>query len=454
MIKYESDSDSNFEFSNRSFLNEKTGLASDDITGLYYNPSDNFLWIGTSNGITSLDLTQFDKASNDNLKFSILKITSGDSSFAAIDTVIFSSDVKEFSITVSAFESGAVDGIIYEYNFEADSNWYSSPSNIITFNHLPFGEYDLKLRARDNLGHLSEASVLKITIETPFERTIIFYSLVAVFVFSLIGYGIYHKGKRKLRLEKERNVFKDQISNLKQKSLSAMMNPHFIFNSLNSIQSFYNYDEKENVNEYIARLSRLIRMNLDFADKTFIKLSEELERLEIYIKLEKMRFNGKLDYEIWVSDDIDKEKTSIPNMIIQPFVENSIWHGILKSEENGFVSVNVFHALLPDEIKKNYQVQFHTSLNNDPGKLTAHPEHCIKIEIKDNGIGLKKSALNKKSNHISHGIKVIKERLSILHHYAGEIELVKITDLSDINPVENGTLVEIYLTPNIYNSQR
>ena len=228
----------------------------------------------------------------------------------------------------------------------------------------------------------------------------------------------------------------------------------FIFNSLNSIQSFYNYEEKENVNEYIAKLSRLIRMNLDLADRTFISLSEELERLENYLQLEKMRFEDKLSYEFWIADDIDPEQTKIPNMILQPFVENAIWHGILKSDESGHITINVFHSPLPDEIKKDFPVQLHSSLGKNPEDVSLHPDHCIKIEITDNGIGLHKSSVNKNSNHISHGINIIKERLSVLHHYEGKLDLIKLTDRSDLNPDENGTLVEIYLTPNIYNSKR
>ena len=227
-----------------------------------------------------------------------------------------------------------------------------------------------------------------------------------------------------------------------------MMNPHFVFNSLNSIQSFYNYKENESANEYLAKFSRLIRMNLDFADKTFIKLSDELERLESYLILEKMRFDDNLNYEIWVSDDIDPEKTEIPNMIIQPFVENAIWHGILKSHNEGKVTVNIFHSELPEDIRKNYHIQIHSSLT---GKTAPDPNpiHCIKIEIIDNGIGINNCQKNKSSDHISRGISVIKERLSILHHYTGETELVKITDRSDLPVPESGTIDEIYITPNI-----
>jgi len=163
-----------------------------------------------------------------------------------------------------------------------------------------------------------------------------------------------------------------------------------------------------------------------------------------------MRFDDKLNYEIWISDDINPQKTEIPNMLIQPFVENSIWHGILKSQNDGFITINIFHSEMPGEIKKDYKIQYHASLNKDVNELNTNHQYCLKIEITDNGIGYNESLKRKQSKHISRGISVIKERLSILHHYSGEAELVKITDRSDLSESETGTFIEIFLTPNIY----
>ena len=105
---------------------------------------------------------------------------------------------------------------------------------------------------------------------------------------------------------------------------------------------------------------------------------------------------------------------------------------------------------MPVEIKKDYKIQYHASLNKDTDKLGADNRYCMKIEITDNGIGYNESRRNNHSSHISRGVSVTKERLSILHHYSGNTDLVKISDRSEMPGSETGTLVEIFLTPNIY----
>lgn len=434
-------------------LNENTGLVSTDIFSLYFDNVGNCLWIGTSNGLSSLDLNEFDKHVNHPLHLKILGISALDSAYNLNENISFPHNINEISISASSFNINSTGNLFYEYKLkDEDTTWHSTEGNIIKFASLAHGDYNLKIRARDNFGKVSEASVINFTIETPFDKSILFYALIALSLIGASGFAIYRNLKKKFRIESERSTFKNQISELKQQSLVSMMNPHFVFNSLNSIQSFYNYKDNESANEYLAKFSRLIRMNLDYADKTFIKLSDELERLESYIILEKMRFDDKLNFEIWVSDDINPQKTEIPNMVIQPFVENAIWHGILKSQNKGFISINIFHSEMPDEIKKDYKIQYHTSLNKNPDKLITDKLYCLKIEIKDDGIGYRESLKNKQSSHISRGVSVIKERLSILHHYSGEVELVKITDRSELSEPETGTLVEIFLTPNIYKS--
>ena len=430
-------------------LNENAGLISNDISSMYYDRTSNRLWAGTSNGLISVDLEDLNKYLGESLPLKILDISTPDSVYNLNEKIIFPDNIKNIRFSVSSFDLNSTGNLQYIYKLtKEDTVWSSASEDIINFPSLSYGDYDFQIYAKNNFGKISDTSVINFTVDTPFTRSYFFYGLIALSTMSLTGFAVSRSLKKKYFIEKERNTFKNQISDLKQRSLVSMMNPHFVFNSLNSIQSFYNYKENESANEYLAKFSRLIRMNLDFADKTFIKLSDELERLESYLMLEKMRFDDDLQYEIWVSDDIDPEKTDIPNMIIQPFVENAIWHGILKSHNEGKVTVNIFHSELPEDIRKNYHIQIHSSLT---GKTAPDPNpiHCIKIEIIDNGIGINNCQKNKSSDHISRGISVIKERLSILHHYAGETELVKITDRSELPVPQSGTIVEIYLTPNI-----
>lgn len=431
-------------------INEKAGLISNDITSLYYEKDGDILWAGTSSGLTSINLDGFDEQLKDTLPLRILSIGTSDSVYNLNANISFPDYIKDIRIAVTSFDINSSGNLQYNYKLKKeDTVWNSTADNFINFPSLSYGDYNFQIYASNSFGKISDTSSVNFKVETPFTRSYIFYTIVGLAAMSLTGLGVSRSLKKKYIIEKERNTFKNQISDLKQRSLVSMLNPHFVFNSLNSIQSFYNYKENESANEYLSKFSRLIRMNLDFADKTFIKLSDELERLESYLILEKMRFDDNLKYEIWVSDDIDPDKTDIPNMIIQPFVENAIWHGILKSQNEGKVTVNIFHSELPDDIRKNYKIQTHASLNDKPAAIDSSPVHCIKVEIIDNGIGINNCQKNKTSAHISRGISVIKERLSILHHYSGESDLVKITDRSELPDSESGTIVEIFLTPNI-----
>lgn len=444
-------SDGTIELREKYLLNEKAGLVSNDISSLYYDKTGNRLWAGTSSGLSSIDLNGFNEQHKEALPLRILSIGTSDSVYSFNENISFPDYTKDIRVTVSSFDINSTGNLQYNYKLNSeDTLWSSTNEHVISFPSLTYGDYDFRVYAANSFGKVSDTSSVNFTVETPFTRSYFFYSLIGLTAMVLTGFGVSRSLKKKYIIEKERSTFKTQISDLKQRSLASMMNPHFVFNSLNSIQSFYNYKENESANEYLAKFSRLIRLNLDFADKTFIKLSDELERLESYLTLEKMRFDDNLIYEIWVSDDIDPKKTDIPNMIIQPFVENAIWHGILKLQKTGKVSINIFHSELPDEIRKNYKLQSHASLNGKLAAIELNPLHCIKIEIIDNGIGINKCQTTKTSGHISRGVSVIKERLSILHHYSGETELVKITDRSELSNSESGTIVEIFLTPNIF----
>ena len=202
-----------------------------------------------------------------------------------------------------------------------------------------------------------------------------------------------------------------------------MMNPHFIFNSLNSVQYLVNKGRNEEANDYISILAKLIRKNLDTAGNSFIHLDEEISRLTLYLEIEKLRFQDKFSYEIIAGEGVDIESLMIPNMIIQPFVENAVWYGIMNSGKKGFVKIYFGF--------ENVNIESNT-------------HRCFVIKITDNGIGLKKSAENKKDGHVSKGIKIIEERLQLL---SKELDLpvpIIIEDLSLRN--ENSTGTEVLLT--------
>jgi LytS/YehU family sensor histidine kinase len=201
------------------------------------------------------------------------------------------------------------------------------------------------------------------------------------------------------------------------KSLRSQMNPHFIFNALNSVNSFISTSNERAANKYLSEFSRLMRSVLDNSEHNFIPLSSEINMLKLYLNLEHLRFKEKFDYNFEVSEQLDIDQFEIPPMLVQPYIENAIWHGLRYKKEKGFLKVEM--------IEEN---------------------GAVKISIEDDGIGRKASQEIKTSNQkakTSTGIKNISTRLEVLNKtYHTNIQ-AKITDIEVGN--RTGTLVEIML---------
>lgn len=205
----------------------------------------------------------------------------------------------------------------------------------------------------------------------------------------------------------------NRIVELRQKALSATMNPHFVFNSLTAMQYYINHNEKTKSSEYIAKLSRLVRMFLNQSSEPFISLQEEIVRLKLYVDFELLRFQN-FEFKIIEQGYTDASKIMMPNMILQPFVENSILHGVSHlKEKDGKVIITI--------------------------KLESDVLH---ITIEDNGFGLDPSGSN--SSHISKGISIITERLDIMQKKYPEKTYTIIQKPVDPNKERKGHCV--YLT--------
>lgn len=244
---------------------------------------------------------------------------------------------------------------------------------------------------------------------------------------TLIAGMAYYTFRQKLRTQKiisfknneirEAN-FRRQLSELEMKALQSQINPHFIFNSMNSINQMILNGDTENASRYLTKFSRLIRMILENAQNTEVSLGDEIKLLESYLQLETMRFGSDITYRIRISDDIDPESTLMPSMVLQPFVENAIWHGLLPKKEsgNGFISI----------------------------EIRQEADHLICL-IEDNGIGREKAfELSKKSVYRkkSLGLKITEERLKLMSNKIHR-QLIQITDLKNTLGEALGTRVEV-----------
>jgi tetratricopeptide (TPR) repeat protein len=157
---------------------------------------------------------------------------------------------------------------------------------------------------------------------------------------TLMGFVLYYR-KRNAEAQKQEAVFNAKVSNTELKALRAQMNPHFIFNALNSINDFISKNDAVSASHYLTKFAKIMRQTLENSTQSEISLAEDLRILELYLQIETMRLKNKFTYSISVDEAIDVENTLIPPLILQPFIENSIWHGISKKETNGHIQISI-----------------------------------------------------------------------------------------------------------------
>ncbi len=305
--------------------------------------------------------------------------------------------------------------IEYKYRMLGiDTNWVTTSTRLVQYPILPPDDYVFEVKAKNEDGFWSEPAVLSFTISPPIWKTWWFITIEALIgiliIFNVISYREKQNNKR---VENEKNVIE-----LELKSLRSQMNPHFIFNTLNTIQNAINTLDKKIASNYVADFGRLIRIVLESSKKPIINLDTEIEMLSLYINLEAVRFSNKFAYRLAVDNELANDIYKIPTMVIQPFVENAIIHGLVpKMEDN--LNLNIEFKLIEED----------TLL-------------CI---VEDNGIGRKASnEINKKSNlnKTSMGIEITKERLHLYDRSADKRFEFKVIDLVNGNKPA-GTRVEI-----------
>ncbi|MBL7872314.1 MAG: histidine kinase [Cyclobacteriaceae bacterium] len=235
------------------------------------------------------------------------------------------------------------------------------------------------------------------------QRLLIYGLLLIIVIVVVTSYFIFKNAQESKRA--------NQL--LALKSLRGQMNPHFIFNALNSVNQFISQNDERAANKFLSEFSRLMRLVLENSQEDFISLQKEEEIISLYVKLEHYRFRDKFDYTISIDDDINKENMELPPMLIQPYIENAVWHGLRYKEGKGQLDIHI-------------------------GKSS----QGLKVEITDNGIGRKKSTELKTENqkkHNSTGLKNIEERLLILNTVYKTNYQVQVKDL----PLDSGTSVTI-----------
>lgn len=276
-----------------------------------------------------------------------------------------------------------------QYTLDKNQEWTGLDENTLTI-QLGHGTHILKVRAVDVNGNISNNMLtLKFDIATPFWKSLWFWLCIALLVQMVIVYQVnrYLKKRRELKLAKE--IAGVQTAALEQQAFTSLMNPHFMFNALNSIQHYINVQDRQNANRYLSDFASLIRKNFEAAQQSFIPLDQEIENIKIYLRLEQMRFNERFSYQLTIDDDLETDDWMIPTMILQPLLENALLHGIMPSAIDGKILIDI-------QQQKNY----------------------LFILITDNGIGIENSLALKQNNpHKSHGTELIKKRITALSHF-------------------------------------
>ena len=257
------------------------------------------------------------------------------------------------------------------------------------------------------------------------------YGIIGLASLILGGLYFFKRSKHKqeqlkaaLAKEKAEQLQKDaefqrSIADVSMSALRSQMNPHFIFNCLNSIKLYTTQNNNEAAANYLTKFSKLIRMALENSRSETVTLHSEIEALELYIQMEAMRFKEKLKYSITVNKNVDSNFIEIPPLLIQPYVENAIWHGLMHKEDGGNIEV----------------------------AISAHEdESLLYITVKDDGVGREKSALlrgKSASKHTSYGTKVTAERIELINKIYKTDTTVTTEDVKNENGEVAGTLVTI-----------
>lgn len=434
------------------------GLSSDMIENVYVDARDN-IWVGTLSGLNKLSgfrwaadyaasIRQFTVynglPSNEINKVEVwgntvwVATTKGLVHFSdktSLDTASRQPAIQQVLINGTTLESEGSPSLSYwqnelvlqflTINFQQDgkipyryrlrpsqTNWTPTQQRMINFSALSPGSYTFEVQSQNEDGFWSASTKYAFVIHPAFWNTWWFLMLAV----SLIGFLVFRLFKyRTNQIRHEAEVVK-QMADLERSALRAQMNPHFIFNCLNSISNFINKGDNVAANHFLSTFSKLIRAALNHSRANKISLEDELDLLKNYLSLEQVRFEDRFDYEITVADNVEPFEINIPPMLVQPFVENAIIHGLTQKDKKGHISLHF-------ERQGDYLI----------------------INITDNGIGIEQSQKQKagvESLRKSVGMTITKRRLEMLQ-MEGKKGAILVEELKGPDGSVLGTRVQV-----------
>lgn len=354
------------------------GLISNEIGSIHID--ENALWLGTKNGLVQVLKSAFLKEDQP-LKLDLEQIAVNGISINGNQIMDVQEGVPSIRFNFRSLNYKLQGKQKFKYRFSPKQKWVYTDKSIITLSYPASGDYKFEVAELNTDNTWSKPTTLySFTVNPPFYKQ--WYTILVFFIIGIVLVYLFYRR----RLISVNNKFKLQrrVNELEQKALTAQMNPHFIFNSLNSIQSFLLYQENEKAEKYLLKFSKLIRATLANSRETFITIEQEVELLSNYIELEQMRYQHRFQFTIEMNLSNSEKQLLIPPMLIQPFVENAIIHGLSKRATDGLLIIRF-------------------EKTND----------TIAVNVIDNGVGIDATKKSTNLGHRSFGTEITKERMAI-----------------------------------------
>ena len=415
-----------------TFLTKNDGLPNEEISTNFflYDSTDKNIWFAAKNKILYFSDNAFENSlANYSIIITQVNIVNDTSFIYPTEDLVLTHNQNTLRINFCSINLDEVDNIDYYYRLanNNDTTWIKLNSPEILLTNLAQGTYMFQIKnAAKNNKWAAYTTAFTIKIKPPFWFTWWFILLIILITIYLIFKLIKWRENNLKIIATEK--FKVQQANMqmlhinqklaeaKLDALHSQMNPHFIFNCLATIKSLILNNQQESASKYLSKFAKIIRLTLNHSTLSFISIAQTNEYLMLYLQIESLRFSNSFDYEIICNSNIDINDIKIPPMIIQPLVENAIWHGLLKS--SGVKKLAIQYSLL----------------NN-----------MVQCKVTDNGIGINAAGLTATTSHQSFALENIKKRLKLLQEKHKEAFELIIEDRNDLPFKTNGTIATITL---------
>lgn len=406
---------------------EEDGLLSNDFNfGATSMTPWGEIFLGTKVGLTSFnpDKITDNKHTQIPLEITNIKIRGKEYTFQYNTPIQLKYYQNYLSFRFAILEYSKPTKHTYRYQLKGfEDRWqettYDNPFAVYT--NLPPGNYTFIVQGSADGKTWNGEAQIKINIQPALWQQPLFWAAVISITIALIIILVRKRIKTIILKEREKADIVKAMAELEMKALRAQMNPHFIFNTITAIQHYIVKEDTLLANEYLAKFAKLMRLFLESSRNNYVLLNDEIQLLQLYLVLEKLRFEDKFDYWLTIDPAINTNEVKIPSMLLQPFVENAINHGLMHRTEKGWLKIEI--------------------------QSDAKGEKLI-CTINDNGVGRKKAnELRQKNNptHKSQGVKLIDERIEALFGL-DEIQIeIDIEDKIDDQNTSLGTLIKLVI---------